>query len=144
MKNGEILKYLKNVLDNIPKNWLNDTTHRLNLYDEKLAKIQFLEHFEALINDSNYERSALDNLPTAFDYIRLGHPLSCLLEWSIGRRYNLKAENIISFSSKTIPVMAILRENLLNNKNTQINYIGEVPEFLEKGILEKVYDTHLN
>ena len=139
MKNGEILKYLKNVLDNIPKNWLNDTTHRLNLYDEKLAKVQFLEHFEALINDSNYERSALDNLPTAFDYIRLGHPLSCLLEWSIGRRYNLKAENIISFSSKTVPVMAILRENLLNNKNTQINYIGEVPEFLEKGILEKVY-----
>ena len=139
MKNGEILKYLKNVLDNIPKNWLNDTTHRLNLYDEKLAKVQFLEHFEALINDSNYERSALDNLPTAFDYIRLGHPLSCLLEWSIGRRCNVKAENIISFSSKTIPVMAILRENLLNNKNTQINYIGEVPEFLEKGILEKVY-----
>ena len=139
MKNGEILKYLKKVLDNIPENWLTDTTHRLNLYDEKLAKIQFLEHFEALINDSNYEHSALENLPTAFDYIRLGHPLSCLLEWSIGRRYNLKAENIISFSSKTIPVMAILRENLLNNKNTQINYIGEVPEFLEKEILEKVY-----
>ena len=139
MKNGEILKYLKNVLDNVPKNWLNDTTHRLNLYDEKLAKIQFLEHFEVLINDSNYEHSALENLPTAFDYIRLGHPLSCLLEWSIGRRCNVKAENIISFSSKTIPVMAILRENLLNNKNTQINYIGEVPEFLEKEILEKVY-----
>ena len=139
MKNGEILNYLKNVLDNIPENWLTDTTHRLNLYDEKLAKIQFLEHFEALINDNNYEHSALENLPTAFDYVRLGHPLSCLLEWSIGRRYNLKAENIISFSSKTIPVMAILRENLLNNKNTQINYIGEVPEFLEKGILEKVY-----
>ena len=139
MKNEEILKCLKNVLDNIPKNWLADTTHRLNLYDEKLAKIQFLEHFEVLISDSNYEHSALENLPTAFDYIRLGHPLSCLLEWSIGRRYNLKAENIISFSSKTIPVMAILRENLLNNKNTQINYIGEVPEFLEKGILEKVY-----
>jgi len=139
MKNGKILKYLKKILDNIPENWLTDTTHRLNLYDEKLAKIQFLEHFEALINDSNYEHSALDNLPTAFDYIRLGHPLSCLLEWSIGRRYNLKAENIISFSSKTIPVMAILRENLLNNKNTQINYIGEVPEFLEKEILEKVY-----
>ena len=139
MKNEEMLKCLKNVLDNIPKNWLADTTHRLNLYDEKLAKIQFLEHFEVLINDSNYEHSALENLPTAFDYIRLGHPLSCLLEWSIGRRYNLKAENIISFSSKTVPVMAILRENLLNNKNTQINYIGEVPEFLEKGILEKVY-----
>jgi hypothetical protein len=139
MKNGEILNYLKNVLDNIPENWLTDTTHRLNLYDEKLAKIQFLEHFEALINDSNYEHSALENLPTAFDYVRLGHPLSCLLEWSIGRRYNLKAENIISFSSKTIPVMAILRENLLKNKNTQINYIGEVPEFLEKEILEKVY-----
>jgi hypothetical protein len=139
MKNGEILKYLKNILDNIPENWLTDTTHRLNLYDEKLAKIQFLEHFEALINDNNYEHSALENLPTAFDYVRLGHPLSCLLEWSIGRRYNLKAENIISFSSKTIPVMAILRENLLNNKNTQINYIGEVPEFLEKEILEKVY-----
>ena len=60
MKNEEMLKCLKNVLDNIPKNWLADTTHRLNLYDEKLAKIQFLEHFEVLINDSNYEHSALE------------------------------------------------------------------------------------
>uniref|UniRef100_UPI0033654F89 COR domain-containing protein n=1 Tax=Candidatus Albibeggiatoa sp. nov. BB20 TaxID=3162723 RepID=UPI0033654F89 len=52
-------------------------------------------------------------LPTAYDYIRLGHPLSCVLEWGIANLNNLDANNVISFSSQTIPVLAILRKNLL-------------------------------
>jgi len=81
IKDNKMLNYIKEVLGNMPADWLNLTTHRLDIYDEKLAKVQFLEQFEALFDDNNAEPSALSELPTAFDYIRLGHPLSCLLEW---------------------------------------------------------------
>ena len=139
MKDAKIVNYVGKILENMPGFWLTNTTHRLDIYDEKLAKTQFIQQFDVLFNDDNFEPSALHNLPTAFDYIRLGHPLSCLLEWALGKSNSLKPENVISFSSKTIPVMAILRKNSLNNKKTQISYIGEVPEFLEGDVLKNVY-----
>ena len=55
MKNNIILNYLNKVLENMPKAWLNLTTHRLDIYDEKLAKSQFLEEFEILFNENNSE-----------------------------------------------------------------------------------------
>ena len=125
-----MLNYIKDVLENMPTDWLNLTTHRLDIYNERLAKTQFLEQFENLFNDNNSESSALSELPTAYDYIRLGHPLSCVLEWAIANLHNLNADNVISFSSQTTPVLAILRKNLLDNKNTQIVYTGELPHFL--------------
>jgi hypothetical protein len=76
MEENKMLNYIKEVLENMPTGWLNLTTHRLDIYDEKLAKVQFLEQFENLFNDNNSESSALSEIPTAYDYIRLGHPLS--------------------------------------------------------------------
>ena len=134
-----MLNYIKSVLLNMPKGWLNLTTHRLDIYNERLAKIQFLEKFEILFNNNNFESSSLEELPTAYDYIRLGHPLSCLLEWVIAKLNNLKSNNIISFGSKTIPVLAILRNNLLENKNTQIRYVGELPDCFDADILRSIY-----
>ena len=134
-----MLSYIKDVIENIPKSWLSITTHRLDIYDEKLAKVQFLDQFESLFNDNNYKTSALDKLPTAYDYIRLGHPLSCLLEWGIANMNKLKAENVISFSSKTIPVLAILRKNLLENINTLILYSGDFPEIFNLDVLKNIY-----
>ena len=139
MKDAKAVNYVGKILENMPGFWLTNTTHRLDIYDEKLAKTKFIQQFDVLFNDDNFEPSALHNLPTAFDYIRLGHPLSCLLEWVLGKSNSLKPENVISFSSKTIPLMAILRKNSLNNKKTQISYIGEVPEFLEGDVLKDVY-----
>ena len=139
MVDHKILNYIKQVLENMPTGWLNLTTHRLDIYDEKLAKTQFLDQFEILFNAHNFEASALHNLPTAYDYIRLGHPLSCLLEWVIANLNNTAPNNVISFSSKTIPILAILRKNLLDNKNTQIIYTGELPEFFDVEILKHVY-----
>jgi cystathionine beta-lyase/cystathionine gamma-synthase len=139
MEDNKMLNYIKEVLGNMPTDWLNLTTHRLDIYEEKLAKIQFLEQFEILFNDNNWESSALSELPTAYDYIRLGHPLSCILEWVIANLNNLKSKNIISFSSTTIPILAILRKNLLDNKNTQIIYTGELPPFLDVEILKNIY-----
>ena len=139
MKENNVHNYIGEVLKNMPDGWLNLTTHRLDIYDEQLAKVQFLEHFEHLFNDLNSGTSALNALPTAFDYIRLGHPLSCVLEWVIARLNSLDPNNIISFSSKTIPVLAILRANLLEGKDTLITYSGELPDALDLHILRNVY-----
>jgi cystathionine beta-lyase/cystathionine gamma-synthase len=139
MKENKMLSYIKDVLENMPTGWLNLTTHRLDIYDEKLAKTQFLNQFEVLFKDNNSEASALNQLPTAYDYIRLGHPLSCVLEWAIANFNHLKPENVISFSSKTVPVLAILRKNLFDNKNTQILYKGDLPEFFDAKVLKSVY-----
>ena len=138
-KDNKMLNYIEDVLENMPIGWLSLTTHRLDIYDENLAKIKFLEQFEALFNDNNSNSSALSELPTAYDYIRLGHPLSCLLEWAIANLNNLKPKNVISFSSKTIPVLAILRKNLLDNKRTQIIYTGELPDFFDVKVLKNIY-----
>jgi cystathionine beta-lyase/cystathionine gamma-synthase len=123
----------------MPTSWLNLTTHRLDIYDEKLAKTAFLKQFKSLFDTNNSEAFALNELPTAYDYIRLGHPLSCILEWTIAKLNNQKSENVISFSSQTVPVLAILRKNLLENKKTQINYINELPAFFDADILRNVY-----
>jgi len=139
MEDAKMLNYIKDVLGNMPAGWLNLTTHRLDIYDEKLAKTQFIEQFETLFNDNNSDTSALNELRTAYDYIRLGHPLSCVLEWTIANLNNTKADNVISFSSKTTPILAILRKNLLANKSTQINYTGEVPRFFNADVIKRVY-----
>ena len=139
MEQESVIQKLSTVLKNIPADWLNLTTHRLDIYNESLAKTQFLDRFEELIEKDNLQASALNDLPTAFDYIRLGHPLSCLLEWSIAGLNNLPAEHVISFGSKTAPILAILRKNLFERKNTRILYKDSLPIFFNSEKLRKVY-----
>lgn len=139
MQDNNIRTYIKNVLKNMPADWLNLTTHRLDIYIEKLAKTQFLEQFENLYINNNTTASTLSELPTAYDYIRLGHPLSSVLEWTIAKLYNTKAENVISFSSQTIPVLAVLRANLFANKNTLITYTNELPSSFDSEVIKNVY-----
>lgn len=139
MQDPSMLDYLKNVLENMPSDWLNLTTHRLDIYNEELAKVQFLEQLENLYKANNAKESALAILPTAYDYIRLGHPLSCLLEWGISKSLRLPAENVISFSSQTTPIFAILRKNLLDNRNTRILYKNNLPASFNAEIIKRVY-----
>ncbi|MDF1675405.1 MAG: PLP-dependent transferase [Vicingaceae bacterium] len=139
MQNNNTLHYIKEVVANIPADWLNLTTHRLDIYDEKLAKTQFLKEFEKLFANHNTETITLSKLPTAYDYIRLGHPLSSVLEWTIAKLNNVPAVNVISFSSQTIPVLAVLRKNLFEKKNTQLIYTGELPAYFDTETLKRVY-----
>jgi cystathionine beta-lyase/cystathionine gamma-synthase len=139
MKDHTVLKYIEDLLENMPADWLSLTTHRLDIYDEKLAKTQFLDQIEILYKNSNSEISALIGLPTAFDYIRLGHPLSCILEWGIAHLVHLNPDNVISFSSKTIPILAVLRKNLLDHKNTQFVYTDDLPPAFDFEVLKHVY-----
>ena len=139
MDDKNVIDFTKKILENIPTDWLNLTTHRLDIYDEKLAKIQFLEEFEKLFNKKKSDFSKLEDLPTAYDYIRLGHPLSCILEWLISKLLNINVENVISFSSRMIPIMSVLRKNLLDKKNTRIVYFEDIDD-LNFEILKTVYN----
>ena len=138
MQNEKILNYIKDVLTNMPSDWLRLTTHRLDIYNESLAKTEFLEQLENLYQNNNSLTNALSELPTAYDYIRLGHPLSSVLEWAIAKEYNQKPEGIISFSSNTTPILAILRKNLFENKNTLIAY-NSLPDNFDAATIKKVY-----
>ncbi len=139
MNDHKVLPYIKEVLQNMPKGWLTTTTHRLDIYNEALAKTEFLDQLEDLYRQSNATEVALKQLPTAYDYIRLGHPLSCVLEWGIAKISDLTAENVISFSSQMVPVLAVLRKNLFENKNTQILYVGTLPQFFDAELVRSIY-----
>ncbi|TRO64518.1 PLP-dependent transferase [Christiangramia sabulilitoris] len=139
MQERNVLNYIDNVLENMPADWLKLTTHRLDIYNEELAKTEFMGQFEYLFERDNATTSALSALPTAFDYIRLGHPLSSVLEWTIGRMNELHADNVIAFSSKVAPVLAVLRKNLFLNKKTRICYSDELPECFDIEALKNVY-----
>lgn len=134
-----MLNFLKDVLANTPKDWLNLTTHRLDIYEEKLAKTQFLQQFEQLFNENDASQSALLDLPTAFDYIRLGHPLSCVLEWAIAKQNDVKPDEVVSFASNTVPILAILRANLLSNKKTRVIHQDSLPASFDVDTLREVY-----
>ncbi len=139
MENKKLINYLKDVLKNMPSDWLNLTTHRLDIYDEKHAKTQFTNHFNTLFELESAAHSSLDEIPTAYDYIRLGHPLSCVLEWAVSKLNNVKAESVISFSSQTTPIFSVLRKNLLERKKTLITYTDELPGFFNADIIKNVY-----
>ncbi|MTI21505.1 cystathionine beta-synthase [Fulvivirga sp. RKSG066] len=133
------LNYIKDVLDNMPADWVNLTTHRLDIYNEELAKSEFIEKFEALSTTNNYNTTALSELPTAYDYIRLGHPLSSVLEWTVAKINNLDTASVISFSSRTVPILAVLRKNLFEKKNTLIAYTGDLPSAFDAEKIKEVY-----
>ncbi len=142
MNDTKKIPFLQNVLKNMPTGWISSTTHRLDVYNEKLAKVEFLEKFDGLYKANTSDISALNTLPTAYDYIRLGHPLSCILEWGIASLHNCPSENIISFSSQTIPILAILRKNRIDHKKTRILHTGSIPSCFNPEVIKRVYGYH--
>ena len=56
-------KAINNLLDHLPSDWLELTTHRLDIYDESKAKSQFLEQLQALSLESITSSSELSELP---------------------------------------------------------------------------------
>ncbi|PRP66556.1 PLP-dependent aminotransferase family protein [Nonlabens agnitus] len=144
MKENKSLEYIKQVLQHQPSDWLGLTTHRLDVYNEEFAKTEFLEKFEHLYTSNNFKREALAELPTAYDYIRLGHPLSCILEWGIAQQLGIAADHVIAFQSQTVPVLAVLRTNLLKGKNTRIVHQDNLPDFFDADKIRKVYGYHFD
>lgn len=139
MEVNRALQYMESVIANLPSDWLQLTTHRLDIYDEEQAKTQFLDRFEDLYASDKSDTKALSELPTAYDYIRLGHPLSSILEWVIAKSNQVNPSKVISFSSSTIGILAILRKNLLEDVHTLIIYDQPLPDSFDVDVLQEVY-----
>ncbi len=131
------VKALSEIIHNMPSDWLKLTTHRIDIYNEKLAKVEFLEKLEAL---TDLSAESLAKLPTAYDYIRLGHPLSCVLEWALANSSGLGSESVISFSSQVMPLLAVLRKNKFLNKKTAIVYSEGLPQGFDGETLKNIYE----
>lgn len=139
MNENKVLPYIKEVIANMPTGWLTTTTHRLDLYNEELAKTEFLDELEDLYDKHNASEVALKQLPTAYDYIRLGHPLSCVMEWGIAKVNGMAPENVIGFASHTVPLLAILRTNLFKGKKTRILYTDSLPTTFDSELVQSIY-----
>ena len=139
MDNTQVLEYIKEVIQNTPKDWIKLTTHRLDIYNEELAKSEFIDEFEKLYKANKADNLSLSALPTAYDYIRLGHPLSSVLEWTISQLNGLSSEEVISFSSQSMPILAILRTNRLQGKATRIVYDDALPAGFDADTLKSIY-----
>lgn len=137
--NSQLNAFLSQVMEQLPTDWLVLTTHRLDIYDESQAKTAFLEGFEALYAKGSCTAEELAALPTAYDYIRLGHPLSTVLEWAIAKIHGLSAQQVIAFDSKTIPVMAVLRKNGLTQMASRLVYTQSMPIHLDEEAMAQVY-----
>ncbi len=140
MSRENILNYLKELIKNCPSNWLNLTTHRLDIYHEEQAKTEFIEELEKLVNQQITDAAQLEQLPTAYDYIRLGHPLSSVLEWAIAQFNDLHHQQVISFSSRTAPILAVLRKNDMDKRNTLIAYTNELPRHFDLNKVKSIYN----
>lgn len=139
MSQNNVVQYIEKVLLNLPNDWLGLTTHRLDIYDEQKAKTQFIDEFDALFAKNDFSQLSLESLPTAYDYIRLGHPLSCVLEWTIGTLNKIQSHNIVCFSSLPTPILAIVRKNQLTHKKTRIIHFGNLPICFDVEVIKSIY-----
>ncbi len=130
------------LLENLPKSWVELTTHRLDTYNESEAKLEFLEELKKLLLSGEYSSKNLEQLPTAYDYIRLGHQLSSLLEWVLAEINNVADDQVITFSSKTMPILSLLRKNTLSGQNTYIYYNSDTSPLLDETRLREIYGYH--
>jgi cystathionine beta-lyase/cystathionine gamma-synthase len=135
----ELFTEVSKLLDNVPSSWVELTTHRLDIYDEEHAKSQFLTQLQALLSSGKASEKSLEALPTAYDYIRLGHQLSSVLEWVVAEINALPSDHVISFTSKTMPILAILRRNALNNSATYIYYDTDAIPLVDETRLKEIY-----
>jgi len=135
---------VRKLLNDLPQSWVELTTHRLDIYNESQAKSEFLAELKKLLAKGNYSTESLEQLPTAYDYIRLGHQLSSVLEWLLAEINQLSDEQIITFASKTMPLLALLRKNKLAGQMTNIYYDTDVSPLLDEERLKRVYGYSFN
>jgi len=130
---------VRKILENLPKNWVELTTHQLDKYKEERAKSQFLEQLKAQQLSGDYSTKTLEALPTAYDYIRLGHQLSSILEWILSEINLVHSDQVITFTSKTMPILAIMRKDTLSGEQTYVYYNSDPSPLLDKRRLEEIY-----
>ncbi|WP_154223761.1 PLP-dependent transferase [Marinicella rhabdoformis] len=134
-----IFDSIKKLLKSLPQDWLKLTTHRLDIYNESEAKSEFLHELKALISQGKVNAESLAELPTAYDYIRLGHQLSSVLEWVLAEINQVPEAQVIAFASKTMPILAVLRKQAIKKQPTYIYYDGNQSPLIDETRLKNIY-----
>ena len=114
------IEQVRHLLQHIPEDWITLTTHRLDIYDESQAKVEFVDSLEQQIEKADLSVDDLNQLPTAYDYVRLGHQLSSVLEWCVAKVHDVAPTQVIAFASKTMPLLSVLRGNTVHGRRTVI------------------------
>ncbi len=133
------LDSIRDLLNKCPKSWVELTTHRLDTYNESKAKSEFLVELKKLVSSGEYSANDLEQLPTAYDYIRLGHQLSSLLEWVIAEINGVSDDQVIAFASHTMPILSLLRKNTLGRKTTHIYHNCDSSPLIDEQRLKNIY-----
>ena len=136
---SSIQTIIEQILTHMPLEWTTLTTHRLDIYDESKAKLQFVEQLQVLMEKGIVTQETLANLPTAYDYVRLGHQLSSVLEWALGNLYGVSTGQVISFASRTMPLLALLRSNTEHGRRTVVYHDCDLPDVLFMPEVQSVY-----
>jgi cystathionine beta-lyase/cystathionine gamma-synthase len=110
---------LPSILAAIPYEWRGTTFNNSNL----LGRAQFCERVKALVNNKGVciNTEDLVALGNAEDYLRVSTNISCLLELVLATQFGFSIDQIFSFGSEVMPVMAVI---LTSTKPVHL-YVGE-------------------
>lgn len=133
------IEQLRHLLQHIPEDWVTLTTHRLDIYDESQAKVEFLESLKGLLEHDELTEVSLDQLPTAYDYVRLGHQLSSVIEWAVAEWHGVHHTQVITFASKMMPLLAVLRGNTVHGRQAVIYHDCDLPAAIHDPALQEIY-----
>ena len=133
------IEQVRHLLQHIPDDWVTLTTHRLDIYDESQAKVEFVDSLERQIEKTDLSVDDLNQLPTAYDYVRLGHQLSSVLEWFVAKVHDVAPTQVIAFASKTMPLLSVLRGNTVHGRRTVIYHDCALPEVFGDAAISEIY-----
>lgn len=139
LHSSNVISTLATIIASMPDDWLTLTTHRLDMYDESQAKNQFIDGLVCRVEEGNVSPESLQKLPTAFDYVRLGHQLSSVYEWGIAMINDLEARRVISFASKTMSLFSVLRADKEQKKKTVMYHDCDVPKSWSHSTIQNIY-----
>ncbi len=136
---AKFLDSIRDLLKKYPQSWVDLTTHRLDIYNESEAKSEFLAELKKLVSSGEYSSNDLEQLPTAYDYIRLGHQLSSLLEWVVSEINHVSVDKVVAFASHTMPILSLLRKDTLNGQLTHIYHDCDRSPLIDEQRLKTIY-----
>ena len=99
-------KQLAKILSNVPKSWLGTTFPNDSRFVGRDWFLQEMDNILSAPSREVYESELARMFPT--DYVRLGSPLSCLLEVVRSKEMGLPARNVFSFSSPNLPLISVM------------------------------------
>eukprot|EP00518_Triparma_eleuthera_P018684 CAMPEP_0197551000 /NCGR_PEP_ID=MMETSP1320-20131121/4400_1 /TAXON_ID=91990 /ORGANISM="Bolidomonas sp., Strain RCC2347" /LENGTH=604 /DNA_ID=CAMNT_0043111437 /DNA_START=220 /DNA_END=2034 /DNA_ORIENTATION=+ len=97
------------LLEAVPPSWYGTTFPNLDLKSREVFSASYLE----LLSSSAISPSSLDELGHAEDYFRVATNLSTILETYYSLHYSVSLPHVLTFRSKVMPLVALLRQTPL-------------------------------